>query len=136
MNDLIQSELHEVLDAWFTGRRIHAIALGHPTRIVPPVHGLHFVAQHEERHVFRQRRTYDYCFSLIKAGLTLEGDKYEALTWDLFTGLTGAAPKDLSTEERQAAESLAWKALLRGWDRALRGFPEDHGIVLAREADA
>jgi hypothetical protein len=130
MNDLIKHELAEVIQAWADGRRIHAIPLGHPVHVVTDKNGTR-----EERHVFRQKRAYDYCFTLIAAGLE-QSPKFEALTWELFLLLTSSAPKDLSTEERQAAESLAWKALNRGWGRALSGFPESHEIMLAREADA
>jgi len=129
MHDLIQDELRSVITAWAEGRRIHAIPLGHPVRYNEKTRA-------EEPHVFRQRRAYDYCFTLIHAGLEAQGQKQEALSWGLFLLLTSSAPKDLSTEERQAAESLAWKALNRGWDRALSGFPESHEIMLAREADA
>jgi hypothetical protein len=151
MNDLIKSELVEVIRNWADGRRIHAIPLGHPVRVVTDPNGYN---PREERHVFRQKRAYDYCFTLIAAGLEhsepprpfaipqkqfatpVQSPKFEALTWELFMLLTSSAPPDLSTEERQAAESLAWKALNRGWNRALSGFPAEHEIMLAREADA
>jgi hypothetical protein len=130
MDDLIQDELKQVIGAWAHGQRIHAIPLGHPVRVVKDANG-----QHEERNKFRQRRAYDYCFSLIAAGI--ESEKTTILTWQLFNMLVQtAAPKDLTAEERQAAESLAWKALIGGWSRAIAGFPEEHSIAITREADA
>jgi hypothetical protein len=126
MNDLIQAELRQVVTDWMDGRRIQAIPLGHPVRLNND--GV------EEPHVFRQKKAYDYCFSLIATALTT--DKQERLSWAMFSLLTDSAPKDLSTEERQAAESLAWKALCRGWHNAISGFPEQHAIALTREADA
>jgi hypothetical protein len=126
MQDLIHDELREVIERWAQGQRIHAIALGHPVRVNEQ--------GAEERHVFRQRRAYDYCFSLI--GTALTSPKAEQISFALFTMLTEGAPKDLSLEERQAAESLAWKALCRGWQNALAGFPDEHTISIAREADA
>jgi len=127
MNDLIQDELRAIITDWTEGRRNHAIQLGHPVR-------RNEKTGKEERHVFRQRKAYDYCFWLIAQALTSE--KQERISWAMFSMLGDGAPEDLSTEERQAAESLAWKALCRGWKNAIAGFPDEHSIAIAREADA
>jgi len=125
MFDLIQSELRQVINTWAEGGRINAIPLGHSVRVEKG---------REVPQSFRQRAAYDYCFWLI--GAALEDQKKEQITWALFLMLADQAPKDLTLEERQAAESLAWKALNRGWQQALAGFPDEKHIALRREADA
>jgi hypothetical protein len=126
MNDLIRDELDEVLADWDDGRPIRSIALGHSTR----------TTETGERvpHVFRQKKAHDYCFALITAAIAKEDPA--PISWELFTLLTASAPGDLTAEERQAAESLAWTALTRGWKNAIAGFPNDRYITIARPADA
>ncbi len=68
--------------------------------------------------------TYDYCFQLIEAGIVNGTESFQ----DFAELSSSLAPRDLSLEEREAAESLAWKALLRGWTRATSGFSEQHEI--------
>jgi hypothetical protein len=115
MDDLIQDELTQVLKAWQSGGSIRTIALGHPVRKVGDV---------EQRHKFRQLTAYAYCFLLIETCLEERPD-----SWEMFCVIAAAhAPRDISLEEREAAESLAWKALVRGWNRATAGFPEEHEI--------
>jgi hypothetical protein len=126
MNDLIQDELEAVLDDWRNGRRIRTIALGHPVR-------LNRQGQ-EERHKFRQLATYEYCFQLIELGLAAPLESHAEFC-AMAAGNTIAS--ELTTEEREAAESLAWKALVRGWTRATSGFEEEREItIMRRKADA
>jgi hypothetical protein len=122
MNNLIQSELRQVLADWTHGQPIRSIELGHPVRVNPKTGA-------EERHTFRQTQVHDYCFTLLSECV----DYGQPMPWELFSMLD-IAPPDLSLEERQAAESLAWKAQLRGWNNAISGF--DGHITLTREADA
>src|SRR5271156_5966124 len=113
LTDLIQDELKHVLANWTKGRPVHSIALGHAVRVVSDNTGTR-----EERHSFRQRKVHDYCFSLINEGLQYG----EPMSYALFAMLD-VAPPGLSAQEKQSAESLAWKALSRGWERAVSGFP-------------
>jgi len=118
MDELIKDELAATLKDWRAGQRIAAIPLGHPVRLNR--------SGAEERHTVRQLQTYAYCFDLIEAGIEDPPD-----SWGSFCALaSGISPAELSNEEKQAAESLAWKALLRGWRRATAGFPEDREIAI------
>jgi hypothetical protein len=91
--------------------------------------------RNEERHTVRQLQTYAYCFDLIEAGLADPPESYAA-----FCALaSGISPAELSNEEKEAAESLAWKALCRGWRRALANFPNREDLEIAirnREREA
>ncbi len=141
MDDLIEDELRQVLADWNAGKPVRSIALGHTTRVDGVnAHGL----PAEMRNAFRQRKALAYVFQLIEAGLQLG----MPFTWDQFFALClderdKAKPKHdlqpvdyLSREEIEAAESLAWKALLRGWNRALAGFPDAHYISIGKEKAA
>ena len=121
MDDLIKIELEEVLEDWNSGRRIPVIPLGHAVRVT---------SDHREvPHTFRQIKAYSYCFELIEAGM-----HDLPMAWELFCMLcqSDLAPAGLSAEEKEAAESMAWKALHRGWRKATAGFPEEHEIRIAK----
>lgn len=127
MQDLIHDELAGVLQQWHEGTAIRTIELGHQVKLETQRNG-------ESEHVrnpFRQRQAHDYCFALIREAL-----ERAPIAWPEFQALTEIAPKDLTLEERQAAESLAWKALARGWRNAVTGFADSRYITIARKADA
>jgi hypothetical protein len=137
VQDLIEDELRKVLADWNAGKEIRSIALGHSTRVEGvDAHGspLHV------RNVFRQRKALAYVFQLIEAGLKLG----MPFTWDLFFSLCleerdtarlhGLQPADyLSRQETEAAESFAWAALVRGWNRALTGFSDSQYVTIAKD---
>jgi hypothetical protein len=124
MHDVIKDELTTVIGDWLKGQPIRTIAIGHRTR--------RNEQGQEEPQRFRQRQAHDYAFHLIEAGA-----QYELpLSCDIFSLLVQMAPADLTTEERQAAESLAWKVLAKGWRSTIGEFPEADQITLSREADA
>lgn len=124
MHDLIEEELRQMIAEWTAGKEVRTIELGHSVRLNQE--------GTEEPHKFRQRRALDYCFRLIAAALEHE----RPISFETFALLSELAPADLSTEERQAAESLAWKALARGWRNAITGHADDHYLSLKREAQA
>lgn len=137
MQDLIEDELRRVLADWNAGKEIRTVALGHSTRVEGLKHGLPL----EVRHSFRQRKAMAYVFQLIEAGLRLKmpflwGDFFRLCLEEREAGKLkhDLQPLDyLSKEEAEAAESLAWKALLRGWNFALTGFPDSRYITIAKE---
>jgi hypothetical protein len=134
VDDLIEDELRQVLADWNAGKPVRSIALGHTTRVDGVnAHGL----PAEMRNAFRQRKALAYVFQLIEAGLQLG----MPFTWDQFFALClderdKGVKADLTQQEIEAAESLAWKALLRGWNRALAGFPDAHYISIGKEKAA
>jgi hypothetical protein len=126
MNDLIQDELSGVLQDWRDGKPIRSIALGHSLR-------LNKDGQHE-RHVFRQKAVHDLAFHLIEIGLD---PRHKALLDDFAAFReTWVRGPDLSQQEEEAAFSLAWVALHRGWTRAIANHAEHEYISIKREADA
>ena len=131
MQDLIEDELREVLASWNAGNEVTSIPLGHSTH----VDGVDASGNPREvHHVFRQRKALGYAFRLISSGLDLgmpfPFDQFFALCLEEREN-TGIKT-ELSRYEIEAAESLAWKALLRGWKRALAGFPESSYIAVAK----
>lgn len=141
MDDLIEDELRQVLADWNAGKPVRSVALGHRVRVEGVnAHGL----PGEVRNEFRQRKALAYVFQLIEAGLKLK----MPFTWDQFFALCvderdKAKPKRdlqpvdyLSRQEIEAAESLAWKALLRGWNHAITGFPDVQYVSIAKEKPA
>jgi hypothetical protein len=122
MDDLINDEVTEVLEQWRAGRRVAVLQLGHSVRVNP-------TTRQEERHKFRQLAAYAYAFQLIEKGLETEIATHEDFCFMAST----LSPKALSTEEREAAESIAWKTLRRGWHNAISGFPDDRMIPIRQE---
>jgi hypothetical protein len=130
VQDLIEDELRAVLADWNAGKEIRTLALGHSTR----VEGLKDGFPLEVRNSFRQRHAVQYVFQLIEAGLRLKMPFPYSAFFSLCLDQRHAV-NDLSREEIDAAESLAWKALLRGWNVALTGFPDSRYISIAKEKE-
>ncbi len=130
MNDLIHDELASVLRDWQERNPVRTIVLGHRVRVkVLKNERGQELGTVEEPHVFRQKKVLDYVFRLIAVSLD-----HLPMSFEMFSLLNDLAPEGLSAEERQAAESLAWKAVTVGWKRAIAGHEEY--IELRREADA
>jgi hypothetical protein len=130
MQDLIGDELRKVLAAWDAGNSIRSIPLGHST----VVDGLDQSGMPREvRQVFRQRKAHAYAFQLIAAGLRLRPPFLHSDFWQIVLDVGTRATTELSVQECDAAESLAWKALLRGWKIATAGFPESSYILISRD---
>jgi len=131
MHDLIEGEIREALADW-DSLPVRVLALGHSTHLVPG-EGKNEPAR-EVHHVFRQKVTYAHVFAILRQAM----DHAPApLTWEQFKLYVDLAAPDplamvLSQEEREAAESFAWKVLRTGWNRALTGFSEDRYITIRR----
>jgi hypothetical protein len=132
MEDLIEDELRGVLADWNAGKPIRTIVLGHRVR----VDGTNdYGLPREVRNEIRQRLALSYVFELIAAGLKLG----MPFTWGRFFELcldqrTTLAIDRFTKQEIEAAESLAWKALLRGWNRAITGFPDVQYVSISKSA--
>jgi hypothetical protein len=130
MQDLIEDELRKILAAWDAGEPIRSIPLGHST----VVDGVDQAGMPREvHHVFRQRKAHAYAFQLIAAGLRLRPPFIHSDFWQIVLDVGTRATTDLTVQECDAAESLAWKALLCGWKVAIAGFPESGYILLSRD---
>jgi hypothetical protein len=130
VEDLIEDELRAVLADWNAGKPIRTIVLGHRVR----VEGVNdYGLPREVGSPFRQRKALHYTLSLIESGLRLG----MPFTWDQFFELcleerSKGVKIDLTREEMEAADSLAWKALLRGWNRAITGFPDVQYVSISK----
>lgn len=124
MREMIHNELIEVVSDWKDGNPIRAIVIGHAHRQDPKT-------REHVRFDFDLQRAYEYVFDLVGRGLELE-----ILDYELFCSLKEHNRPGLNLEERNAAESLAWKVLVNGWQRTLEQFPADTRITLTRKADA
>jgi hypothetical protein len=130
MQDLIEEDLRKVLAAWDAGEPVRSIVLGHST----VVDGVDQSGMPREvRQVFRQRKAHAYAFQLIAAGLRLRPPFLHSDFWQIVVDVGARATTDLTVQECDAAESLAWKALLRGWRIAITGFPAESYISISRD---
>lgn len=136
MQDLIQDELAVVLADWKAGKPVRSIALGHSTRVAPAEGN---EPAREVAMVFRQKRAFGYVCALLDAGLTFMKTERKMERPDFENLIRGWSRgeyqgfSDLSISEREAAESLAWKALLRGWSFALAGFDGQRYISVTND---
>jgi hypothetical protein len=129
MDDLIKDELRAIVQDWNAGKQLQVIPLGHRVRVEErkTEHGT--TETSEVPVVFRQRVAYECTFRLIDALLDrrpLEFPEFLALSKDVDCG-------EMSKEERDAALSMAWLALRRGWRFALSGFPAT--VTISREVN-
>ena len=131
MHDLIADEIREALAAWDRPQQfIRVVALGHPVHVVPGENENE--RDREVPHVFRQKMVYAYVFEILRVvGTDVDHEQFKALMPGVSTRVPANPP--LSQEEREAAESFAWKVLRSGWNRALTGFGDDRYITLRKE---
>lgn len=138
MNDLIKDEISQILEDWdrpisnATASWVRVVALGHPVRVVP---GEGNEPAREVSHLFRQKAVYAYVFEILRCvEIDVDYDQFKALLPEVRKRVLSSPP--LSKEERDAAESFAWKVLRVGWNHALTGFPDHRYISLRKEIQA
>jgi hypothetical protein len=126
----VKADVLKVLDDWNSGKLVRSVELGHVHRMKEypggaPVIDLSVRLRND------QERAHAYCFYLIgkgvAEGLTESHEQFLAATL-----LYRSNFEDLTEEEAIAAESLAWKAILIGWKRAIDGHSEAHYIEVQR----
>lgn len=126
-----------MLAAWQRGEAIRSIELGHTQRMKTVMNG---DSRGTEKIDFgkpllqnRQALTHEWAFHIIgycaENGVPESHEEFSKMC-DFLKGEMGAG--ELSPEERIGAESLAWKALTVGWNRAIEGLPETRTIMVKR----
>lgn len=130
MPQRIKSDVLQALDDWNNGKPVRSIELGHVHRMKEHPGGAPAI-DFSKRLFNDQDRAHAYCFYLIGKGVA------ESLTesHDLFLTATLVYRTnfaDLTEEEATAAESLAWKALIVGWKRAIDGHTDARYIEVKR----
>lgn len=87
---------------------------GKPVRSIRLGHG----------HSVRQAPTYACAFEMMRSGLTpLQAHPHER-------------PSELTQAEYEAAHSLAYSVMVRGWAATISGFPESQLITIQKEKAA
>jgi hypothetical protein len=128
VQDLVERELWAVLAAWKAGQPVRSIVLGHSVVLDPAYDN---EPAREFRRPFRQVNALAYALDLVERYLQQKPDSRCLIDRNDFEFLCQQIPlQELSRGEREAGESLAWKALLCGWERALAGFEGHHYLAL------
>ena len=129
----IKSDTLQALQAWRDGKPVRSIELGHAHRQVESPGGSPLIdlTQHIQRD---QERAHAYVFYILgdladdSARVPFTYDEFSALCQTYVRGFREVHEPELTDEERIGAESLAWKALLVGWGRAIAGHKEEQYI--------
>jgi hypothetical protein len=129
----IKPDVLQALRDWKAGKPVKSLELGHVHRMkdVPGFSPTIDASKHLHQD---QERAHAYVFHIIDAIANRKayiGDHSkdpvefrEPQTWEEFSDLCDGLEvefEDLTAEERDGAESLAWKALRFGWARAIEG---------------
>lgn len=144
----IHKQLKDKISEWKSGKTLSIPRLGHQHREMQWEPGNPDSKRIDDRKIFhnRQDAALEWCFFLIEEFLSrdmgprLFGENADLAYSDFalfademeetkMAGIVGV----LSPEELTGAESLAWKALLVGWDRAIYGHPESQCVQVTRE---
>jgi hypothetical protein len=123
----IKADVLEALDDWKAGKPVKSIELGHVHRMKETSHGPR--VDLSVRLSNDQERAHAFCFAVIEhfdAGAPEHAEFLE------FCRDLAGQWNDLTPEEAEAAEGLAWKALLVGWRRAIDGHGDAHYIEVSR----
>jgi hypothetical protein len=130
MDEFIVQELRGVLADWIAGKELRVLRLGHAVHLEPASRN---DPARFERHTIDQRRTLKFVLEVISNALL---DVRVPLTVNQFKLYSDLADQvGLSKFEIEAGESLAWKALLKGWAHSMRGFPDDCYVTIAGEKE-
>jgi hypothetical protein len=128
----IKADVLQALDDWNSGKAVRSIELGHVHRMKQYSDSMPTIDL-SKRLYNDQERAHAYCFYLIGKAVAegVPSSHEEFLAWEL-SGFYRAQFPDLTPEEAVAAESLAWKALLIGWQRALAGHDASRYIEVSK----
>lgn len=126
----IKPDVLQALADWNAGKPVKSLELGHCHRMKenPGASPSIDMSQHIHRD---QERAHGFCFALIEHFdiAPSSHDEFLAVAAEI-----AGQWNDLIPEERDAAESLAWKALLVGWNRAIAGHDPEMYIEVTNPA--
>jgi len=133
----IKADVVQTLDDWKAGKPVRAVELGHVHRMkqsneptmMPSI-------DMSKRFHNDQERAYAYCFHLIdlfnRNGLPDAHEDFLLACGEYAQQFSNSA--DLTQKEMDGAVSLAWKALLVGWKRAIDGHGDSAYIEVSNPA--
>jgi hypothetical protein len=140
MSSRIKSDVVKALDDWNAGKPVRSIELGHTHRMT---HSEEYMQSNpnarnsvdlSKRLSNDQERAHAYVFHLIELfklnGVPQDHETFLGACDDF--DLTFPDAEHLTEEEKIAGRSLAWKALLVGWARAIDGHREARYIEVSR----
>jgi hypothetical protein len=139
MAQRIKPDVLKALEDWKAGKPVQSLELGHVHRMKD--NGSHSpTIDMSVRLVNDQERIHDYLFTLLRfwemhGELPTSHEEFMARcdeTEKLYRNLHTDWEKELTAEEMDAAESLAWKALQVGWTRAIAGHDASQYIEITR----
>lgn len=134
MAQRIKTDVLQALDDWNAGKPVRSIELGHVHRMKEHPGGAPAV-DYSVRLWNDQERAHAYCFYLLgKCVSEIVPENHDQFL--AMTVLYRTSFPDLTNEEAVAAESLAWKALIIGWARAIDGHREAHYIEVHRTSSS
>jgi hypothetical protein len=118
----IKADTLQAFDAWKAGKPVRSLQLGHVNRMVDHP-GLSPKIDESFRLRNDQARAHAYCFVILGLYVT---DQITSDSHDVFLAMANEVAikfeeNGLTPEERDGAQSLAWKALLVGWTKAIDG---------------
>lgn len=139
MAQKIKADVLQALDDWNAGKPVRSIELGHVHQMKEHPSGAPFI-DFSKRLSSDQERAHAYVFSIIAwyasdgVAFPLDHESFHK-TCDVLEkefretgGQLAGEGYNLTAEELDGAESLAWKALLVGWKRAIEGHADGRYI--------
>ena len=130
----LRKDVLKALEDWKAGKSVRGPELGHVHRMQENPGSSPLINMNEHVHC-DQDRAYAYCFHIIEHYAAFGGppSTHEEFQKDCDALEAQVRRKlDLTAEELDGAESLAWKALLFGWARAIDGHKDAHYIEVAK----
>jgi hypothetical protein len=129
----IKADVLQALDDWKAGKPVRSVELGHAQRMVDQPGMSARIG--DDRFFQDQERAHAYCFRILewfsKEGIPFPADHDAFMKQcDVLERKFREQNDGLTAEELDGAESLAWKALLIGWQRAIDGHKDANYITV------
>ena len=129
----LRKDVLKALEDWKAGKSVRGPELGHVHRMQENPGSSPLINMNEHVHC-DQDRAYAYCFHIIEHFKDQRPATFEefSVVCDVLERDFKADTEGLTAEELDGAESLAWKALLFGWARAIDGHKDAHYIEVTK----
>jgi hypothetical protein len=131
----LRGDVSKALADWKAGKAVRGLELGHVHRMKENP-GMSPMIDSSERFNPDQERAYAYCFHLIehfqRNGVPATHEAFMLACDEYEKTFREGENNQLTAEELDGAESLAWKVLLVGWTRAIEGHKDSLYIEVTR----
>jgi hypothetical protein len=124
MASKLKPDVLQALQDWKAGKPVHSVELGHVHRMKETPGGASPQVDFSVRLHNDQERAHAYCFDILEriSGMTQPPPDHDTFLngWCIAAAWRKhRMDGGLTLEEALGAESLAWKALMIGWNRAI-----------------